>query len=708
MHIFNFSYFPPRASSRDLVSAVASDFVFTLMPDVDPMVGFTYTPVGCNMLMYKFIEPGVVAAIGYLFYQWNQFQFQRQQKRQQKRQQEQQQQQQQVSPTIALVATTTMAIYNQPEVDSFLGFDFERFEMQDEQQQHSLYRQLLADMKEMKQQLRQQQQHFAQQEVTHKSELQRLQGGKDTKNEKYQGELQQLKQRLNETQKFIDEKDKELEQAEARARMDKRGADPLWERSERGDEDWKTETQTTRQTHALQDHTTAHIFSYATVVFETVVAVIDQWIDDRKLHGGIIADRNCVEGHIVADWGVRVRQRFADRDAEQSSNYLIFANKVTKRFQFPVSDSSPERDAGVIMDLRSQNHSNDDDDFGDIGDGSGTGPRAPDRRRGRDSNFEDRAKEFQSVNFRNMTISIFSGKKLSSNPYINFNNQIRRFIFAMGEDGVELVNALNEVEQPGNQTYIAEDLSKLAKDVPKAHEYDRAVKVVFVNLIIGIPQGLEHGTEGSFDVWRNLFNRYIPLADGMQNIFIRQLMGLKQVSENETDSLFDEIDRIREQYIQIGSKQGPMNDKRVRAAMLQHLQDKVVQTLAVELKRVESVEDIYSMINIYTYNYKIGLPRGQTSPMLYLTENQAEEDGGTTVNNNNAISSGGQIFNTDVDSNQGDKDTNPAANNGDNRNGTSQELFATSKGKAQAKHVGIAERRAISSASVPMEKPAIR
>ena len=47
------------------------------------------------------------------------------------------------------------------------------------------------------------------------------------------------------------------------------------------------------------------------------------------------------------------------------------------------------------------------------------------------------------------------------------------------------------------------------------------------------------------------------MADDMQNIPIRQVMGPKQVNESEMDSLFDEIDRIREQYIKLGSKEGP-------------------------------------------------------------------------------------------------------------------------------------------------------
>ena len=78
----------------------------------------------------------------------------------------------------------------------------------------------------------------------------------------------------------------------------------------------------------------------------------------------------------------------------------------------------------------------------------------------------------------------------------------------MGEDGIELVNVFNEVEKRGSQRYNTEGLNKLAKDVPKAHEYDRAVKAALVNWITGIAQGLvEHGTEGGFDAWRDLYYR---------------------------------------------------------------------------------------------------------------------------------------------------------------------------------------------------------
>ena len=104
--------------------------------------------------------------------------------------------------------------------------------------------------------------------------------------------------------------------------------------------------------------------------------------------------------------------------------------------------------------------------------------------------------------------------------------------------------------------------------MPKALEYDRVVKAALLNWILGIAQGLvEHGTEGGLDAWRKLYHRYIPLADHMQNIRIRKLMCLKLVNEGDMDNLFDEAERIREQYIKIGSSECPMSEKIEKGAL---------------------------------------------------------------------------------------------------------------------------------------------
>ena len=100
------------------------------------------------------------------------------------------------------------------------------------------------------------------------------------------------------------------------------------------------------------------------------------------------------------------------------------------------------------------------------------------------------------------------------------------------------------------------------------------------------------------------------------------------------DNLLDEGERIREQYVKVGSKEGPMNEKWIKAAMLQNSLEKVVQALAIYLKKAESVEDIHSIVNTYIYDHRIGMPRGQTTPMRYLAESLGEEEDNTKEVNN--------------------------------------------------------------------------
>merc|ERR1712151_292023 len=69
-----------------------------------------------------------------------------------------------------------------------------------------------------------------------------------------------------------------------------------------------------------------------------------------------------------------------------------------------------------------------------------------------------------------------------------------------------------------------------------------------------------------------------------------------------------------------------MSERWLRAAILQNLPDIVAKSLAIELKRATSIEDMYNTINTYTFDHRTGLPRGQTSPMLYLTERPVPEN----------------------------------------------------------------------------------
>ena len=82
---------------------------------------------------------------------------------------------------------------------------------------------------------------------------------------------------------------------------------------------------------------------------------------------------------------------------------------------------------------------------------------------------DDRSKEFTFVNPRNVNIPTFIGKALNTNPYLFFNNAIRRFIMAQGADGDTLVIILNHVEKMGPNTFINDMLQELiAIEFPKA------------------------------------------------------------------------------------------------------------------------------------------------------------------------------------------------------------------------------------------------
>ena len=128
-------------------------------------------------------------------------------------------------------------------------------------------------------------------------------------------------------------------------------------------------------------------------------------------------------------------------------------------------------------------------------------------------------KEFQFVNPRNITILTFIGKNSHSNPYLMFNNQIRKFISTMGQDGDELAIILDEIEKRGNTKVDKSKLNELAEEFPKIHEYDRAIEAALLNWTSGVANGLiKHGVEGGLDAWRKLYHKYMPLADDLHNI----------------------------------------------------------------------------------------------------------------------------------------------------------------------------------------------
>lgn len=239
---------------------------------------------------------------------------------------------------------------------------------------------------------------------------------------------------------------------------------------------------------------------------------------------------------------------------------------------------------------------------------------------------DDSDEEFWPVNPRNIIITTFTGNNLVTNPYIQLNNQIRKFIITMGEDGEELLRILDVVERFGKKTFTTVHLSRIKTRYPKASQYDRAVNVALLNWTGGIAQGLvRFGTQGGFDAWRKLYNKYIPLADDMQGILIRQLMSIKPVTEGEVDGFFDEVERIRELYIKSCSAEEPMCERWVKGAIMQNLLESITKNNATALKEADIREEVQQIVNTYMCDYRTGLPRGQTSATLYLAEIGEEE-----------------------------------------------------------------------------------
>ena len=224
----------------------------------------------------------------------------------------------------------------------------------------------------------------------------------------------------------------------------------------------------------------------------------------------------------MADWGDRIRRRSRDRGIEtkdvttnkngrlgKDNGYSAPISKIKSVLHSPEPESSPERQAGDLANLRPRTPDDDGDDDHDDDDDP-PDSRCPEdglgsRRQNKKGGYEDRYKEFQLVNPRNATITPFTGKNLYSNPYLVFNNQIRRLMISMGEDGVELLEILDEVEKMCNTRFTKERLSKLVQDFPKALEHDRAVKAALMNWTWEVAKGLvKHGIGGGMGAWRKL------------------------------------------------------------------------------------------------------------------------------------------------------------------------------------------------------------
>ena len=81
---------------------------------------------------------------------------------------------------------------------------------------------------------------------------------------------------------------------------------------------------------------------------------------------------------------------------------------------------------------------------------------------------------------------------------------------------------MDEIEQAGDDKITKEDLKDMSNKCRKIYQYDRAIKLALLNYTTGVAHGrVRFGVECGLDAWRKLYNRYVPLAEDLQNILIR-------------------------------------------------------------------------------------------------------------------------------------------------------------------------------------------
>ena len=338
-----------------------------------------------------------------------------------------------------LQADTVLAIYAAPDAEFPMGFDFEQLDQQDaaasatapatapataataakdikaEDEQQQLFKWLLVELNETKAKSKAEKQALAEQ---HRQEIQRLTLGMDRRNETLNEEFQQLQLRFDEKNKRLAEQErlKEQERQTDQMKTPKKGLDPIWNEFFEN-RSWQIDPKTPAEGRAQEINTVPVTPTYAIGVTIAIIKALDIWIDDDEVNGGNVSERGVVDGHIVADWGVRVRNRIRERAQNRKTpkEQDVPNNSGDQNSQSPMSmidqfvnspESSPERNVGDFNNVRLHSSGDGDDgDDGDVDDNPDT--RIPDRQRPRGYGDEDRSKEFRLVNPRNIIINIY-------------------------------------------------------------------------------------------------------------------------------------------------------------------------------------------------------------------------------------------------------------------------------------------------------------
>ena len=176
---------------------------------------------------------------------------------------------------------------------------------------------------------------------------------------------------------------------------------------------------------------------------------------------------------------------------------------------------------------------------------------------------------------------------------------------------------------------------------------------------------IRYGVYNGLDAWRKLCHQYVPLAEDLQPNFIQELYDIKPVNESDIDKLFNEIQRISEWYVRIGSE--AMAKAWLVAAVKRNLPVKISTDLSMEIRKMKTADEIRNAMNIYRHDHRTGLPRGVPGTMLAMTETASDADTQDTKT--------GNFTNNDEDSKG--KTHNFNTNKEEN---SSEDLYAVPKG----------------------------
>lgn len=161
-------------------------------------------PVGSSM-MFNAVAMGAVATFELIFVQWRRYK---------RLSQQEQQQQYDVNMNRLAIQQYSPGHFSEGANASSLAFNYEQLDIQEAQQQS--FPQLLAELRELRQQIREQQQVFneqlEQQKQQHRQHMQRLQLGMDERDQRKNEQMHLMETQLKDRQTTIDEQRQQLEQ----------------------------------------------------------------------------------------------------------------------------------------------------------------------------------------------------------------------------------------------------------------------------------------------------------------------------------------------------------------------------------------------------------------------------------------------------------------------------------------------------------------